>query len=152
MEKMKKRMRLTILFFLLSSLSLLLTVIGDYQGEWWNVAAAIGVGVCFWLFELIGYLCFWGVSKGRKAQEKKDRPSKEKKKPGIIVFFSNPYARAADIVMILSFIGSVATQFFPFSEIVSLVFAAAFVFSAQMHAILNGINFQYIYIYIKKDY
>ena len=135
----------TILFLLLSSLSLLLTVIADYGGRWWNVLAAIGVGVFFWGFLILGYICFYRLSKRRKEQQKRDRSRPKKQRPGIIVFFANPYAAAADIAMVISLIATVVFQFVPFSEIVSLVSIAVFVFSAQMHGILNGVNFQYIY-------
>ena len=135
----------TVLFLLLSSLSLLLAAFGDYRGKWWNILAAVGVGAGFWIFLILGYISFYQLSKRRKEQEKGSRSQKDKQRPGIIVFFANPYARAADIAMVISFIATVVFQFVPFSEVVSLGSIAAFVFSAQMHGIFNGVNFQYIY-------
>lgn len=143
MKKEKKLIKRTVLFLLISSAALLLTAVGDYRGEWWNVVAAIAVGVLFWLFLILGYVSFWKLSKARKQQEKKNR-SVSRGKPGIIVFFSNRYATAADIAMAVSLIVVIISQFVPVGEIISLAAAAVFVFSAQMHCILNGINYKYV--------
>lgn len=113
-------------------------------------------GLLFWLLLLLGYIMFYRFSNFRKKQQKNNRSVKENKKPGIIVFFSNPDAKKADIAMILSLAVSVVLTLIKqgikgsdptFSnflfEFVSVLSFAIFVFAAQMHAILNGVNYRY---------
>lgn len=98
---------------------------------------------------------FSRFSKIRK-QQKNNRSVDRDGKPGIIVFFSNPSAKKADIVMIVSFVISVALTiikqiikgsdptFYNFLfEFISVLSFAIFLFAIQMHAILNGVNYHY---------
>ena len=61
------------------------------------------------------------------------------KLPGIIRFFRNPLALAADIVMLISLIGLIASLIATdASGYICYIFIALFVFSFCMHCMLNG--------------
>lgn len=152
-------MKRTILFLLISSLTLLFSLFTDTENSVLRAATYIG-GLLFWIFLLLGYLMFYKFSQFRKKQQKNNRSVKNK--PGIIVFFSNPTAKKADIVMILSLVISVGMMIvkqiikgndptfnsFVF-ECISVLSFAVFVFAAQMHAILNGVNYRFYLTLLK---
>ena len=156
MKKKKKLMTRTVLFLLISLFSSYLMVLfvafGYEENQTLKVIAPIVVSAFFWLFLVLGYVSFYQVSALRKKQEKKKGfvPDK-KRKAGIVVFFSNRYAKIADILMLLLFVGMIVFYILfisgiqgSFVEIAAMLFITTFLFSVQMHCILNGINFQYI--------
>ena len=151
-----KLMKFVIAALALSSFSLIFTIFGDYNGNTLNVIVAVTVGVVFWLFLILGYVVFSRIAVHRKQYEKtqnisrsdNDKPRKDdnKKKPGIICFFSNPYAVAADIALLVSLAVNVIFLFIPsVNQVAETIFIAILVFSLHMHCILNGVNFKYTY-------
>ena len=143
---------MTVIFLALSSASILLATFGDYDGEWYQKVAAVMTGVLFWLFLILGYISFFRLSRSRKAFEAKhpDAVKRKSRKPGVIVFFSNRYAATADIVMVISLIIFLLSLFVPFLGTLKLLWLAVLIFAAQMHGILNGINYKYI-MYIQQN-
>lgn len=147
-------MKLVVLFLAISSFSLILVPFSDYDGSAFNVVTAIIAGVLFWLFLILGYLVFAGIAKHRKVYEKKATSSNKgrlsradnKKKPGIVCFFSNKFAMIADIVLIASFILTlVMVLFIPQTpQVIQIILISLLLFSLHMHCVLNGINFRYI--------
>ena len=140
-------MKRTVLFLLISSLALLCAVFDSVDNGAAKSISFIG-GLLFFLFLLLGYFMFY-----RFTQFRKQNSDPQKGKPGIIVFFSNPQAKTADIVMIISFIISMITLImgqvngaihanFLFN-LISVLSSAVFIFAIQMHAILNGVNYRY---------
>lgn len=155
LSKEKQLMKRTILFLLISCLTLLCAVFVDTENGVVRAFTYVG-GLLFWIFLLLGYIMFYRFSKYRKSQQKNNRSVNQDHKPGIIVFFSNPAAKKADIVMILSLIISVVMVLIKqgikgsdptfnslLYEFVSVLSFALFLFTAQMHAILNGVNYRY---------
>lgn len=151
-------MKKTILFLLISSLLLLCAVFVDIDSAVVKVITNIGALLC-WVFLVIGYICFYQFSKRRK---EKESGSGKTEKPGAVIFFSNDYAKKADITMIVSLIISVVLTVIKqvivnsdpmFSnllfEFVSVLSFAIFLFAAQMHCIFNGVNFRY-YLSLKQ--
>ena len=147
-------MKRTILFLLLSSMMLLCSLFVDSQSSIVRVLTYFG-GLLFWIFLLVGYFMFSRFSKCRK-QQKNNRSVDQDGKPGIIVFFSNPSAKKADIVMIVSLILSLLLMIIKQAikgsdpsfnnflfEFISVLSFAVFIFAVQMHAILNGVNYRY---------
>ena len=65
-------------------------------------------------------------------------------KPGIITFFSNNYAKIADIVMITAFVLSVIFLFTGLPNIIKLIFISLFILGFQLHIALNGKVNKYI--------
>lgn len=151
MSKEVKYMKRTILFLLISSSTLLCAVFDSVDNSPAKAVSFIG-GLLFFLFLLLGYFMFYRFSQYRK-QQKNNCSVKQKAKPGIIVFFSNPLAKKADIVMIISFVISISMLLIGhFNEalhgsfvfdFLSVLSSAVFIFTAQMHAIMNGVNYQY---------
>ena len=151
-----KLMKFVIVALAVSSLSLIFTIFGDYNSGVFNAVIAVTVGVVFWLFLILGYVVFSRIAAHRKQYEKthvesrsdKERLQKDdnKKKPGIICFFSNPYAVAADIALLISLAVNVIFLFIPnANQTVEIIFISILVFSLHMHCILNGVNFRYTY-------
>ena len=147
-------MKRTILFLLISSLMLVFSLFVDTENSVVRALTYIG-GLLFWIFLLVGYFMFYRFSRFRKTQQKNNRSVKQRL-PGIIVFFSNPQAKKADIVMIVSLVVSAAMMVIKqvikgidptfnnfLFELISVLSFAIFIFAVQMHAILNGVNYQY---------
>lgn len=103
-------------------------------------------GIWFWTTGLSSLTLFGIVNRGRKRQLKGRTNLKMKnRKMGIICFFSNVWAKAADGAFVASFIGLVVfVVFFPHSYVV-FIFAFTSVFTFLMHCMLNGENFEYIW-------
>ncbi len=147
-------MKRTILFLLISSLMLLCSLFVDTENATVRALTYIG-GLLFWIFLLVGYFMFYRFSRFRKTQQKNNRSVKQTL-PGIIVFFSNPQAKKADIIMILALVISVVMMIIKqvikgsdptfnnfLFEFISVLSFAVFIFAAQLHAILNGVNYRY---------
>lgn len=101
-------------------------------------------GIWFWTTGLSSLILFEIINQGRKKQLK-GRKNPKNQKIGIIRFFSNAWAKAADGAFVASLIGLVVVMvFFPQSYMVFL-FAFISVFTFLMHCILNGENFKYIW-------
>lgn len=161
MSKAIKTMKRAILFLLISSLLLLCAIFVDIDNP--AVRIITNIGAFFvWVFLILGYISFFRFSRFRKEQEKNNRSVTKKSKPGIIVFFSNPDAKKADIAMILSFVISIALTLIKMGiktanplfssmlyESISVLAFAVFTFTFQMHAILNGVNYRYYLSLVK---
>ena len=157
MKKGIQYMKRTILFLLISSLALLCAVFDSVDNGVAKSISFIG-GLLFFLFLLLGYFMFYRFTQFRK--QNNDHAEKTKGKPGIIVFFSNPQAKKADIVMIISLIISLVTLIMGqvngawhanlLFNLISVLSSAVFIFAIQMHAILNGVNYRY-YLSLKNE-
>ncbi len=150
MKKEQQYMKQTILFLFISSLALLCAVFDSVDNGVAKSISFIG-GLLFFLFLLLGYFMFYRFSRLRK--QNSDPSQTIQGKPGIVVFFSNPHAKKADIAMILSFIVSLVTLIMGqvnealhanmLFSLISVLSSAVFIFTIQMHAILNGVNYRY---------
>ena len=157
MKKEMQYMNRTIIFLLISSLALLCAVFDSVDNGVAKSISFIG-GLLFFLFLLLGYFMFYRFTQFRK--QNSDRSEAQKGKPGIIVFFSNPQAKKADIVMIISLIISLVTLIMGqvngawhanlLFNLISVLSSAVFIFAIQMHAILNGVNYRY-YLSLKNE-
>lgn len=157
MEKGKQYMKRTILFLLISSAALLCAVFDNVDNGVAKSVSFIG-GLLFFLFLLLGYFMFYRFSQFRK--QNTDCAKATKGKPGIIVFFSNPPAKKADIAMIISLVISMVTLIMGqvntaihaniLFNVISVLSSAVFIFTIQMHAILNGVNYRY-YMELNKN-
>lgn len=137
----QKLMKLVFVLLFISSFSLILVLFGDYEGELINKICAYLVGICFWGGLIAGYILFGVINSKRKKKKES-----AKKRPGVICFFSNKYAKVFDILFVISLILSVVFMFIPALNqgIVLVLFISVCVFSLHMHSILNGVNYEYI--------
>ncbi len=106
-------------------------------------AFVVIVGVVFWLFAFIGYgLLIVADSARKKAMRSMvELQPISKERPGIITFFSNVYAAAADTTMILSFVLFIAINFTEFrTSYFAYILLFLLVYSIHMHCLLNGKN------------
>ena len=101
-------------------------------------------GVWFWTTGLSSLILFVIVNQGRKKQLK-GRTNLKNQKAGIICFFSNTWAKAADGAFIVSLVGLVGFMVFLPQSYMVFIFMFFFVFTFLMHCILNGENFKYIW-------
>ena len=143
-------MRAVIALLALSSLSLCLVAFGSYDASAFRAVFTVLIAILFWACLIAGYVLLYIISKHRKEYERnvprdKRRQAKTKKRPGILCFFSNPAASAADFAMIGLFILDLVFMFIPgISRTINFILLAFLVFAIHMHCILNGINFEYI--------
>lgn len=138
--------RISILCILLSSLSILLTYFGDYNGTTLYRFVAYFVGFGFWFFLITGNIIFGVINSRRKKEEEKLKVKRKSKvKPGVISFFSNRYAFVFDIMLVLSFVLCLIFYFIPvWNGKIEIFFISVFVFSIHMHSFFNGVNYKYI--------
>lgn len=101
-------------------------------------------GIWFWTTGLSSLILFGIINQGRKKQLKGRSNSKNRKR-GIICFFSNVWAKAADGAFVASFIGLIVFKVFLTQSYMVFLFAFLSVFTFLMHCMLNGENFKYIW-------
>lgn len=129
----------------ISSFSIILVFFGDYEGELINCICAYLVGIGFWGGLIFAYVLFGVLNARRKKQLKSTENLNTEKRPGIICFFSNKYAKVFDILLVISLLLTVVFMFVPFlNQDAVIISLSVFLFSLHMHSILNGINFKYI--------
>ncbi len=135
---------ISIISFLILAISFLLMPLGGTED---NSVYSMVAGIMFWVSIVIGISAQCVLSGRRKSWNKghKNLKNKRSQRIGVISFFRNKYAVAADITAIVSLIGLVialaATQAVGY---ICYVFISVFVFSLSMHCILNGKNFYYV--------
>ena len=69
----------------------------------------------------------------------------ERKKPAVITFFSNRYAKIADISTAIFLILLIIIAITKTPNIIVLIIVSLFIFAFQMHIALNGRVYKYIY-------
>lgn len=140
--------RLSCVLFAISSLSMLLSFFGDYNGSAVNVVLAVLTGALFWAGLISGGVLMVLLNRRRKRNEKKQPCGFKEKicRIGAFSFFKNRLAMVADIAMLVLFELILVTVFIPvISQDIILIFMVLFVLSVYMHCVFNGVN----YIYIK---
>ncbi len=70
---------------------------------------------------------------------------------GLINFFRNKPAIVFDIIMFVSLVGFVVSEVYIKNLIVTFIFFALFVFCFGMHCMLNGINYKYLKLNVRRD-
>lgn len=123
----------------LSSFSLVIIPFSDFKGTNIQKVLAYVIGASFWLLLIVAWAIQIILSKRLKS---------EPKKIGLISFFSNKFAIAADVITLISLIASIVmtiiSSSFVIPEIISYLIISVFFFSLQMHCVCNGKVFKYI--------
>lgn len=149
MKKEIKLFKIVIALLFIASLGICLISFMDEYGNAFQVALQYATGPLIFGGFISAYVVF-AIINSRVAP--KIRSSKIKRKKGIrsiglLNFFSNGYAMIFDVLMALSFILGIVFFFVPkLGSVLWSVFAGIFFFSLNMHAILNGVNFRYIFM------
>lgn len=133
-----------VISLLVLSVSIALLPAGELNGELKTVMIWVA-GSLFWIGLAATVIMAVNINHSRRAS-----PVFRSLYPGLrqfgpINFFRNRPATVADVMMILSLIGSVAALLYANSNYIKLGTIAVFVFSFGMHCMLNGVN----YIYLK---
>ena len=100
-------------------------------------------GILFWAGLLLGIL-FWALAYIKCRQSETYRKIRDKSHPGFVSFFSNKLAIAADVLLALSLIITVASVFIRMNYILSLCSLFVLLFTFHLHYLLNGRVYKYI--------
>lgn len=131
--------------FAVSSFSILLYYLGDYEGNSVQKLFAFLTGFLFWAGLLVGIVLLILVNTHRKKNKSLNHTRNLKKGMGIISFMSNRPAAIVDIAMVALFIFILATMFIPLiGEEIRIILLTFLLCSVYMHSMLNGVNFLYI--------
>ncbi len=142
--------RLSVLCLFVSSFSILLTFIGNYEGDLFNVIFAVLTGVLFWGGLAAGYAILFVVNRHRKRFEA-SRGVKNSR-VGVLKFFSNKWAKIIDVWLIFMFLLNLVIMFVPVAgQAVQVVTIVLLIFLIHMHSLFNGINFTYIQFLSSKE-
>lgn len=105
-------------------------------------------GIAFWIFILGGYSLIAIINVRRKRSITRDvikGGTQKQHLPGVIRFFTNPWAMIFDILFILSLVAFIYYQLTTYIDgMLSYVLLAFMLFSFHMHCMLNGKNFNFI--------
>ena len=149
---MRSKVRILKLYFIIcvlnisiSSLSIAFIPLGDFQGNPQQKTAAYMIGAVFWVGAILGYCSLVLLNRQRKADFRKIKSSYTPR-IGIKCFFRNFYGMTADVICGISLVLSAILIAVTGSDAkwATFISISVFVFSAQMHSILNGENYKYI--------
>lgn len=138
---------ISIISFLMMSATFLLMPLDSMIPFFGKGFVTVAIGICFWTFFLIGIAVQIILTYRRKAWHKAHRINvrRSSARVGIIAFFTNIPASAADIIMVISLIGFTVSLFITnASGYVCYVFLSVLSFSFCMHCILNGKIYHHI--------
>ena len=146
MRSAKRSLLVTIAALFVSSYVFMLSPFITASGPGDSVHPLVIIeGAVFYAGLIVGYVFFFMASKQRKKSSKSERSAAGR--PGLLTFFSSTPAAVFDVVFVLSLIMtviSVATgERMP--DVLIYFFISTLIFSAQMRAIVNGINFRTIF-------
>lgn len=128
----KKLLYVQIISFLISSVSLSLTSFVSYEDGVVKKVFSIIVGLLFWIGLAVG-IAFIFVLKS-----KTENCFENEKGVGLVRFFKNKFAICFDVAMIVWLIASIVVIAIQTESFIGSVVVALFVFSFEMHCVLNG--------------
>ena len=137
----KSPLYLSIASFFISSMTIWFTSLGVTLSAGGNRTLLYIFAVTFWLFFILGFVFLRPIGK----QRKKDRQYKGKSGIGLLRFFSNKPALVFDSLLIAGALALILAFIFP--KLPGWMITAAtftLVFSAEMHGIFNGNNYEYL--------
>lgn len=132
----------SIVSYLLMAVMFLLMPIDNMVPSLKDSRIIVIVGIGFWVFLILGIAAQVILSGRRKAWYRTQHINEKRssvRRVGLISFFSNKIAVVADIAMVISLIGLVASVIITKATgYTCYVFLAIFSFSFCLHCILNG--------------
>jgi hypothetical protein len=145
-EAIKLKILLIANIFCIAASSAMIAIIplGDFNGNHTEMTIAYMIGAVFWGGVIVGGCLFSTLNRMRKkTQWGWLLPKSQKTRIGAFTFFRNRAAVITDIICGLSFIASIVLMMIDVGWI-TFTIISVFVFTFQMHCILNGENFNYI--------
>lgn len=134
MTKTKMLFCVQIAAYFISSLMLCLLPTQSTIGTNGQKTSSIVMATIFWLFLIIGLVMNIFIKKANNDIDVKG-------KMGLVCFFKTKLAMWFDIAMMVSFIGSLIVVISKSSAYFGAIVLALFVFTFEMHCILNGKHF-----------
>ena len=140
---MRKHFYLSIMSFLISSLTIWFMPLADFTQSDTNKAPAITLALVFWLGFVFGFVFLIPIRKRRKS----DITFYCKKRPSLLKFFSTAPAVVFDCLLIFSFFAFVMSIIIPaLPARITLALLFTLVFSLEMHGLFNGKNYMYLVV------
>ena len=139
-EKNRNPLYLSVISFFISSMTVWFMPYGSFQQDG-NQTLAYILAAAFWLFFVLGFVFLRPVSR----QRKKDRKYKSNGGIALLRFFSNKSALIFDALLIAGIFTLILTFVIPTLPgwiTTAAIFTA--LFSAEMHGVFNGRNYEYI--------
>lgn len=136
--------------FLIASLSVFfLPLAPDGEGEAISTGARI-IGTIFWLgilLGIVGFLISWKYIRGEECYQEIRRMNR----PGWCSFFSNQYAKAADLLLVVAVVLAVLENtLLALPAAVNLFTIFLLLFTFCMHFVLNGRVYRYFSMNARK--
>lgn len=134
----KKLLLIQIVSYFVSSIALVLASFASYEDTATKKAFSIVVGLLFWIGLVVGIVMAIVLKK------KNGKEIEKTKAIGLIRFFKNKLAVCFDIAMLISFVASVIVVATKMEAFIGSVLIGLFIFTFEMHCVLNGKIFEYI--------
>lgn len=150
LRKKKHMLQIYAVFLFIWSFSVLLMPIASAVKDTTRILLVVS-GMLFWFGAISTVGIAFYINQCRKRSSKLKKETVEKERIGVLQFFRNKHAKMADIVMFVSGIGFILVRFLKDGSFITFAFLAVFVFSFGMHCMLNGINYKYLQLFIKKE-
>lgn len=133
--------KLAVLFFILMSATILVMPFAVNREEQGQIFVVL-IGAVFWISTLAGGVLVFLANGERERLLKTLKKRKEctdRQLPGVVCFFSNTVAKAADVICAISLLAGILIYFSNFRN-TYLAYVALFlvVLSFNMHCFLNG--------------
>ena len=134
---------LSVISFFISSATILFMPLGSFEPDG-NILLAYLLAIAFWLFFALGLLFVFLLSRHRF----KDIRFARKGGIGLLRFFQSLPAGVFDILLIIGFVTLIVSLFFirTLPGIITLAGTFITVFSLEMHCMLNGRNYTWLYM------
>jgi len=134
---------LSIISFFISSATILLMQLGSFEPDG-NVLLAYILAGTFWLFLILGVVFFLILNRQRKRTVKFARVNGI----GLLRFFQNIPAGIFDILLIIGVASLIISLNFirTLPDILTLIATFITVFSLEMHCMLNGKNYKWLFM------
>lgn len=137
--KSKISLIVSIVLIFISSFSIVLIPLSDFNGNTKQKILAYFIGILFWTCLIAAWIIHAVIYKSAKHI---------KKRIGIISLFENSPAKIFDVLTLLSLIEVIAVTIISAKgsvpEAVSYISVSVLLFVFQMHCIFNGKNFKYV--------
>jgi len=139
-NKIKKLFWCASAFLFLMSFTILFMPMAVKLGEQ-NRNVVVVTGLVFWCSAIIGYILIVMSNHERKwfIKNKTTNNIKMNCRPGMVTFFANVPAKMSDVMMIVSFLLLIFSNFVDVNNTyIIYVLLFLFVFSLHMHCLFNG--------------
>lgn len=130
---------ISVSFMMLGSFLIMLSLLVDYNTAGIKSKLSYFASFMFWLFIISAWVMQFISYKSIKEHVA------YKSRPAVIKFFSNKFAVIADTAMIILLVLTFTFFVINKNEVLQVLLLSLFIFAFQLHIVLNGKNFRYLY-------